>query len=521
LILRLKSEGHSIRAIAKQLDVEPKTVRRVLRPKARKKEPAPSALDAFRPLIRKLVLEDELTAVRIHEEIKAVGYKAGYTILKEYIRAFRPKSGRRPHLRFETAPGKQGQVDLSPYTVLLGETWTKVVCFSMVFCFSRWQFLRFVLHADAHSVCHSHVLAFEEAGGVPHDILYDRMKQVVLESYRDDVLYHPLFEAMVALYGYTAVPLEPGYCEGKGKVEELFLFMENNFLAGRKFHDLADLNAQAKAWRNEKACREHRTTHEQPVQRLDQERPLLLPLPPKPFQAAQLEPRVVGDDFCVPWETNRYSVSPSHTGQQAWVRVLEGTLEVLIGSNEDVVAQHSLRETRHQRYILPEHEAEFRGRSTSRHVLAEQFLRLGSGAEEFAAGLREVKGAAAGYHMSKILQLADRPGIGVPRVIEALRHAIRYGAFDHNAVARIVTGRHPTASAPIVNPSSVLPSHVAEFLKGAGSFQRSLSAYERLAREQPTPPPASEENQNGQRRDGKAESPPETPEPSTRGSKPR
>jgi transposase len=98
-------------------------------------------------LIRKLVLEDELTAVRVHEEIGDAGYKAGYTILKEYIRTFRPKSGRRPHLRFETAPGKQGQVDLSPYTVMLGETPTKVVCFSMVFGFSRWQFLRFVLHA--------------------------------------------------------------------------------------------------------------------------------------------------------------------------------------------------------------------------------------------------------------------------------------------------------------------------------------------------------------------------------------
>ena len=58
------------------------------------------------------MLEDELTAERVLEDIRAVGYGGGYTILKEYIRTFRPKSARRPHERFETEPGEQAQVDL-------------------------------------------------------------------------------------------------------------------------------------------------------------------------------------------------------------------------------------------------------------------------------------------------------------------------------------------------------------------------------------------------------------------------
>ncbi len=140
----------------------------MLRPKAKEKEGKPSLLDPFRPLIRKLVLEDELTAERVLEEIKATGYPGGYTILREYVRTFRPKSSRRPHDRFETEPGEQGQVDLSSYTVMLGFTPTKVVCFSMIFGYSRWQFLRFLLHADARTISHCHVLAFEDAGGVPH-----------------------------------------------------------------------------------------------------------------------------------------------------------------------------------------------------------------------------------------------------------------------------------------------------------------------------------------------------------------
>jgi transposase len=468
--------------------VDPKTVRAVLRRKARQKKPRPSLLDPFRPLIRSLVLEQELTAVRVYEEIVAVGYKGGYTILKKHIRGFRPRTRRRPHLRFETDPGVQGQVDLSPYTLLFGEVPTKVVCFSFILGFSRWRFMRFVLSADVHSVCYSHVLAFEAAGGVPHEILYDRMKQVVLESYVDGVIYHPLFEKMVRHYGFRAVPLAPGYKEGKGKVEEPFRFTEDNFLAGRHFRDLADLNEQAARWLERTNVRLHRTTGQQPTHRLAEERPQLIPLPPKRFVAAEVVPRIVGDDFCVAWLSVRYSVPPRLVGKDAWLHVLEGRIEVHVDGQ--IVAEHAVV-TDVARVIAPEHEAEFRQRSTSRHVLGQQFLRLGSGAEQFAAGLREARGAAAGYHMSKILQLADR--VGVIRVAEAMRHATRYGAFDHNAVARIVTGRHPPrppgAAGPVVPASTAVPAHVADFLKGAGSFQRSLAAYERLARDRTSDPP--------------------------------
>ncbi len=85
-----------------------------------------------------------------------------------------------------------------------------MVCFSFVLGYSRWHFIRFVLHADVHTLCHCHVLAFEDVGGVPHEILYDRMKQVVLESHKDGVIFHALFERLVQHYGYRAVALAPG-----------------------------------------------------------------------------------------------------------------------------------------------------------------------------------------------------------------------------------------------------------------------------------------------------------------------
>lgn len=442
--------------------------------------PRASKLDPYRPLIQKLVCQDQWTAVLVLQEIRALGYTGGYSVLKELVRMIRPKSVRRPHLRFETGPGVQAQVDLSPYEVLLAGAPTDVVCFSFVLGFSRWQYIYFFRHADAHAVCYGHVLAFEEAGGVPDEILYDRMKQVVLESHRHRVVMHPLFEALRHHYGaFQAVPLAPGYKEGKGKVENPFRYVEGNFLLSHRregFQSLDDLNEKAMVWLRTTAwVRTHGTTQELPVERLAVERPRLRPLPPQRFEAGKVEERLVGDDFCVAWETNRYSVPPHFLGHGAKVRVLEGKLTVFIGGQ--VVTEHTVRETRYKRYILPEHEAEFREHSTSRHVLSEQFLRLGPAARDFQDGLIAEHGGAAGYHISRILSLAQR--VGGPRVAEALRHAVRYGAFDYNAVARIVEGK---TDQPLVAPAPAgpLPQRIHEYLRGVGEHQRPLSAYQRL-----------------------------------------
>ena len=494
LILQLSADGKGVKSIARELGIDPKTVRARLHPRARERKRRTSQLDAFRPLVRELVLKDDLSAVRVHEEIRALGYAGGYTILTDYIRSFRVRPVVRPHLRFETGPGVQGQVDLSPYTVLIGEQPTPVVCFSFVLGFSRWQFIRFVEHADVHSVCHSHVLAFEASGGVPHTILYDRMKQVVIHSERDRVIFHQLFAALVRHYGFRAVPLAPGYKEGKGKVENPFRYVEGNFLAGRKFHDWADLEAKAQWWLRERAwIRVHRTTQEQPLVRLEQERPHLIALPHRRFEAATVVPRLIGDDFCVAWETNRYSVPPRYAGHTAWARVLEGQLEVRLEA--EIIATHRLRSTRGQRYVAPEHEAEFRQRSSSRHVLREQFLRLGTAAAAFAAGLEQERKGAAGYHMRQILELAER--VGTSRVAEALRHAERYAAFDYQAVTRIVAGKPPRKSAQL-QPHALTPANLGSYLKGAGTHQRNPEDYQQIA-ERRTPKGAGrKDDDNGQ-----------------------
>ena len=114
-------------------------------------------------------------------------------------------------------------------------------------------------------------------------------------------------------------------------------------------------------------------------------------------------------------------------------------------------------------------------------MLQEQFLRLGEIAQTFAEGLLQAQGGAAGYHIAQILKLAD--AVGVPRVLEALRHATRYGAFSHTSIVRIVRGRQPARQRASRFPAESSPHNVTEYLKASGHRQRSLQHYERLLKE--------------------------------------
>jgi hypothetical protein len=178
------------------------------------------------------------------------------------------------------------------------------------------------------------------------------------------------------------------------------------------------------------------------------------------------------------------------------VRVLGGRIEILIDGA--VVAAHAVRETKYQRVVAPEHEAEFRTTCTSRHVLKDQFQRLGALAEPFAQGLIELHGGAAGYHMGQILKLADK--VGTARVAEALRHAARYGAFDHNAVARIVAGKPAKPKAGLPESRAGSPTQLDQYLKGTGVHQRSPDGYKRLVGK-PSPSPSKSTDDTKKRED--------------------
>jgi hypothetical protein len=377
----------------------------------------------------------------------------------------------------ETAPGELAQMDWSPYALRLdGSEETVVHAFSLVLCWSRYLFVRFAMHTDLQSLVRLHVEALEAVGGCPTRISYDNMTTVGRHKGPGEVWLNPQFEEFSRHYGFAIEILPPGRPKLHGKVERPFGFLEGNFLAGRDFTSLEDLNHKVMVWLDKANHRIHGTTRERPVDRLAVERCRLQPLPRQRSELARTMERKVQTDFSVAVGTNRYSVPPRLLGRYVTVKVYAEHLEVVV--DNEVVTRHALLEGCYQRSILPEHEAAFRRSSPQRELLKVAFMRLGPTAESFYEGLRQSRGAGAGYHMARILKLADR--YGSKAVAGALSHAARYGAYSAEAITRLLKGRPLRLPKGSGNVPLLVPGSVRKWLEGEDVEQKELSEFDDL-----------------------------------------
>lgn len=439
-------ETGSIRATAELVGVGRNTVRRCLMKSGNgaisrtpKSSPRPSKLDPYKAKVRFLLDEKHLSAIRILEEIKEAGYTGGYSILKDYLRAVAPTARKKPRPPIDHRPGHEGQMDWSPHKVLIGGKESIVQTGSIVLCFSRWLFFRHCHDQTLPSVIRLHQEAFAELGAVPRTMTYDNMTTVG-RHVDGKIWINPTFQKFAQEYNFEIIILPPGAKERHGAVERPFHYIENNFLAGREFVDFEELNVRADQWRNNQAnVRVHGTLRERPVDRLQRERSFLLPLPINKSDHFYKEvDRLVHVDFSIAIDSNRYSVDPNLIGCTVKVRLYRDHFQVWHGDQLD--SSQTYVEGRNQRRVLPEHEKIYKTMTGQRQLLEQAFLRLGGTAKTFYEGLKNEKGGAAGYHLKKILEYADRNGTQI--VIGAMAQAARYNAYDSESVFRIIKGRN-------------------------------------------------------------------------------
>ena len=173
----------------------------------------------------------------------------------------------------------------------------------------------------------AHEAAFAYFGGRCEQLLYDRMRTVVLGSGESGgkARLNATFAAFAAHWGFTVRLCQPYRAQTKGKVESGVKYVKRNFVPGRTFRDLEDFNAQLLLWQREIADRRvHGTTHVQPIVRYAEEAAHLVPTHTHAsFLAAMVRERVVADDWLVSIDSNRYSVPYRLIGQTVQV-VREG-----------------------------------------------------------------------------------------------------------------------------------------------------------------------------------------------------
>lgn len=234
--------------------------------------------------------------------------------------------------RFETPPGHQAQVDWGHLGVLEdGDHRQPLWVFAFTLGYARAMFGDVATDQRLETFLRLHEAAFEALGGIPEEILYDRIKTVVLGTdERGETRWHPIFLDFARYWGFRPRLCRPYRAQSKGKVESGIRYIRGSFLPGRDADGVEDLRSQLRAWVAAVAnVRVHGTTHQVVQEAWEAERAHLQPLagrPPYPYVPEVR--RRVGRDAYVAYGANRYSVPWSAAGREVWVREISGRVEI-------------------------------------------------------------------------------------------------------------------------------------------------------------------------------------------------
>ena len=100
--------------------MDPRTAKRHAespeKPKYTLSEPKPTKMDPYKQIADEWLAEAPYSAIRILEKLREMGFEGGYSIVKAYVSSRKMDLEKmdldeKATVRFETMPGKQGQMD--------------------------------------------------------------------------------------------------------------------------------------------------------------------------------------------------------------------------------------------------------------------------------------------------------------------------------------------------------------------------------------------------------------------------
>jgi transposase len=489
-ILRLYAvEKWPVGTICRQLGVHHQSVERVLAQAGLRQDDrvVRSSLDAWLPLIEDTLRKyPGLCASRLYQMAVERGHRGSPDHFRHYVSRHRPRRSAEAFARLRTLPGEQGQVDWGHFGVVkVGRALRRLVAFVLVLSFSRRIFLRFGFDQGMAGFLDGHQRAFEHFGGVTRVLLYDNLKSAVLERVGDAIRMHPTMLSFAMHHGFEARPVAVARGNEKGRVERSIRYVRTNFFGARQWKDLDDLNAQALAWCDEVAAArpwpEDRTRTVQ--QAIEQETPLLLPLPADRYPVAERREVHVGKTPYVRFDLNDYSVP--HDLVQRTVVVFATPGEVRVVDGDKVVATHARSYDKHATVENPQHIAALiaHKRKARHHRAQDRLIEAVPQVRELLT-LLAVRGDALGSAVGYLVKLHDR--YGPADFAQAIAQALAANTPHPNNVRLLLERIRHQRGLP---EPIVVPLVTAPHLQGLHVRPHELHTYDRLGA---VTPPAKE-----------------------------
>ena len=466
--------GKTIRQIARDLRVSRNTVRKMLRSGEtslaydRDVQPLPKLgrwttdLDELLARNETKAAREQLTLIRIFEELRGRGYEGGYDAVRRYARRWSKERGHSTAAAFvplSFAPGEAYQFDWSHEVVLLSGVTVIVKAAHVRLCHSRMMFVRVYPRETQEMVFDAHDRAFALFKGACGRGIYDNMKTAVETIFvGKQRLYNRRFLQMCSHYLVDPVACTPASGWEKGQVEnQVGLVRERFFTPRLRFKNLDELNA----WLLDK-CIAYAKVHHHPEltgqtiwEVFEAERPKLVPYAGR-FDGFHAVPASVSKTCLVRFDNNKYSVTASAVGRPVEVHAYAD--RIVIRQDGRIVAEHPRSFGRGDTVYDPWHYVPVLARKPGA-------LRNGAPFKDWVlpASMERVRRKLAGAddgnrQMVDILSavLTD----GLPAVEAACAEATEQGVHSADVVLNILARqRDPGPPATILTPAALTLRH--------------------------------------------------------------
>jgi len=363
-----------------------------------------------------------------------------YSTLTRWVREADWRAPKQRAGRYHFAMGEEMQFDTSPHRLKLDQRPVKAQCASLVLAYSRRIFVRYFpcfTRFEAKAFLHE---ALRFMDGSATRCMIDNTNVVVLSGSGADAVITPEMVAFGQIFGFEFIAHAIGHANRSARVERPFYYVERNFLAGRRFSDWDDLNAQARAWCEQIANQKpKRSLGMPPEAAYVLEKHALRPLPAYLPPVYQAFTRIVDVEGYVYLDTNRYSVPERLIGKQVEVYKYPEVVKVLFGHRE--MAEHPrFVGKRHKQNTLKAHRRPKRRQAYQ--TPCEEERQLYGKSEPLNRYVAELKKRSPGRGVSRLRRLLMmRRTYPKEAFLGAVETALQYGLYDLARLEHLILER--------------------------------------------------------------------------------
>jgi hypothetical protein len=341
-VFLLHEAGTPARKIARQLSLSRKAVHAIIGQRGQMPAVPPAKVRLDPELLRKLYNECNGWIQRLHEVLQEQhGIAVKYSTLTRTLRQLGIRRNTEPRCeRVPDEPGMEMQHDTSVYTLRIGQQSVRVVASLIYLRYSKRRYLRFYRSFNRFKMkCFIH-RALMHWGYAAGRCIIDNTNLARYVGTGARAVIAPEMAAFSAERSFVFVCHEKNHPNRKAGEERSFWFVETNFLPGRSFESLEDLNQQALEWATVRL--EHRPQGKAqliPAKAFEHELGFLNPVPrflPAPYQTHQREIDQYG---YAAFDGNYFWIPGSDRGE---VKILEDDLRLRICQAREFLIEYPI-----------------------------------------------------------------------------------------------------------------------------------------------------------------------------------